>query len=259
MWGQYFVGALVFFLASVTVAENLVPTLAQYPRDCWQHSTGLCLLSHPYAQVQSLQAQAGVEIKVGEQTALLRKHKAADATIQWHLVAGELWLGVSAGESFELFTEFGRLVCRACEMYVQRSEKQVEVVAVSGDVRLVPKAAGLEYLLPPQMQTQMRGVRIQKGQAQVDIAQPVMFRGWAKTVARFHQGDRDSLRSRLQWMHRQWVAKVHETAAEFQQASQKRLVAAVEKKQAEKQQREQKQQDQKVFRELLRRRAFEGL
>lgn len=221
----------------------------QFPDNCLANPSSECLIDTDFHRKYPLDLQHSV-LQLGSDSSVLKK---ADHSI--HLIRGEVWW---EGTGI-LHTEFGSIECIDCVLYISRDKEQVYVSSMGGEVYLLPKNYKSKILLPKQMENWMKGVSVKTGYAQTGIPKPYMIKKQIRKMAQFFRSGKINFRDRVVLMRRQWAAQVHASSKEYQNLGQDRILAAVEKKRKKAEKKRKMRKQSEVYRQMLRRRAFEGL
>lgn len=223
--------------------------LGQFPEDCLANTKQDCLMATDFHRKYPLELSHSV-LQLGSDSSVLKK---ADQSL--HLIRGEVWWEGSG----ILHTEFGSVECVDCVLYISRDKEQVLVSSMGGEVYLVPKNYKGKILLPKQMENWMKGVSVKTGYAQTGIPKPYSIKKQIRKMAQFFRSGKINFRDRVVLMRRQWAAQVHASSEEYQNLGQKRILAAIEKKRKKVEKKKKVRKQTEVYRQMLRRRAFEGL
>lgn len=219
--------------------------IKEHPKECWFSGGMSCLIKTDFHTKYPVELESS-RIVLGSESSILRRSG------EVHLVKGEVWIK----GNISLQTEFGVVDCKACEAYIYRSKKEVHIRSLAGDVFLEPKNLKEKIYLPRYMENWMAGVRIKKGHAESGIPKPISFREHVKTWAKFYTGSKPEFKKEVEEFRRKWAYKVHETSDSLKNRSTRKIASVLAEKKQKKEAKKKKREADKVFRDMLRRRAL---
>jgi hypothetical protein len=235
----------LFAMEEAIVNYPLMKDIKEHPKECWFSGEQSCLIKTDFHSKYPIEVQSS-RVILGSQSAVLRRSG------EIHLVKGEFWVK----GNIVLNTEFGKVDCKNCEAYIFRSKKEVHVRSLAGDVFLHPKNLKDPIYLPRYMENWIAGVRIKNGHAESGIPQPIAFRDHVKTWAKFYNGTKSEFKKEVEDFRKKWAYKVHESSEALKNRSQRKIASVIAEKQKRKEAKKKQREADKVFRDMLRRRAL---
>lgn len=243
---------LLFSVLAICVEKEAVVSypldskLKEFPKGCMFSKANPCLLRTNFHHKFRYNNKLG-QISLGSDSAIMRRGEK-----DFHFISGEIWWQGSG----EIATEFGNISCKDCEVYMFRTIKQVTVRALSGKITLIPKGSEERLEVPQFTENWMGGVYIKKGHAQTGIPSPLSLRKHLRKWAQFYVGDKAEFKEKVQKFRRKWADVVHETAKAYKSMSTRRLATVTKKRKQKKAAKKKRLDEDKVFRDMLRRRAL---
>jgi hypothetical protein len=187
------------------------------PQSCWGKQVP-CAVENNSKDLLNLTTSAA-SVHMGER-AIVKSISENEAS----LTLGTLF--TQHKDSFKWHTPFGDILCRACEMILQRDEKSLEVHALKGLVFVLRLGDEEKYELPPGFSVLLSGIG-SDGKANLDYPQASALRPLAKSWAKVYPGTTEEFKADLRAYIDSWKVAV-ENASAMQAFEAGRLIASAD-------------------------------
>lgn len=206
---------IAILLVAFVIDVDLNAEAIFYPKNCWGKDSS-CAVQNDSKQAMALHLK-GLSVHMDSQ-AILKTVSENEAI----LTRGTLF--AQHGEDFRWTTPFGQVVCRDCEVLLQRDEKRLEVHAIKGQVLIVRKGDTTEYELPPGFSVELSTVE-HDGKANLDFPQasPLVLIG--KAWAKVYSEDPGQFKKEFGDYVETWTGAA-DLSSQMQQDDAKRLIAS---------------------------------
>jgi hypothetical protein len=208
---------VVILILAFNVDISLKAEAVFVPKNCWGVETP-CAVENLSAKPMVLQLK-GMKIHLDKE-AVVKATSANEAT----LARGTLF--AKHEENFRWHTPFGDILCKACEVLLQRDDKSIEIHALRGNVSVLRKGDDNQYDLPVGYSVLLSAIDVD-GRANLDIPQASALRPVAKTWAKVYQGKPEEFRNDFKEYVATWKIAV-ETSSTMERKEVDRQIASAE-------------------------------
>lgn len=192
-----------------------------YPTHCWGEK-GPCAVDNDTSKSLRLEAK-GLIVQLSSK-AVLKRFDSGSAD----LARGTMF-AKTEGE-FRWHSPFGDVLCKSCDVILNRTENSLEIHALRGDVAIERKGDNEKYDLPPGFSVSLSVVQ-SDGRADLDFPQASALRPLLKSWAKVYGGTPDQFKKEVGEYMEFWKQAVEvSTAMERKEAD--RMIASASAEQA---------------------------
>lgn len=192
-----------------------------YPAKCWGKKDP-CAVENDSSKSLHLESK-GLVVHLSAKSVLKKiDGQAAD------LARGTMF--AKAEGEFRWHSPFGDVVCKNCEVILNRDENSLEIHAIHGDVAVQRKGDSSKYDLPPGFSVLLSTVR-PDGKGDLDFPQASALRPLLKSWAKVYPGDADQFKKDVGAYMDYWREAV-EVSSDMERKEADRVIASAASEEA---------------------------